>query len=590
MTQRRSVFAELKRRNVLRAGAFYLAAAWLLAQVVTQILPVFDAPSWLLRSVIVALAVGFPFWLALAWFYEWTPQGLRRESEIDPSQSIARTTGKKLDRWIIAVLVVAVVLLLTDRFVLRKAEDSGAPANSDKSIAVLPFEHRGAEAEYLGDGLTESLINALSQLPKLRVSPRSTVFRYKSLPDEPREIGRKLGVDSVLSGRVQQQGDAITIQAELVDVARNAQLWGEQYQRRTSDVLAVQSEISRAITAQLRLKLSGDDEQRLYLGQPRSSEAYLLFLKGRFHAAQYTRAGVNEGLELFRQAIEVDPDYALAYDGIAYCYLVAGDWYLPSKDALTQAKEAALHALALGPDLPAPHVSMAQVHWWLDWDWPGAEREFVRALQLDPTQARPRGIYAWFLITTGRADQGLEQGRKSQAVEPLNVEINELVGQSLFFARRFEQAVAQLRTTLDMDPNSWLVHAFLGRALQELGRNDDAIAELRRAVELEDDVPEARAALAAAYARAGKRNEAERELAILQTRAAQGFVPSFVFTMVYAAMGEEDRALGFLERAIAAREFYATGIGVDPSVDSLRESPRFKELMRRVGVGKEPGR
>ncbi len=455
-----------------------------------------------------------------------------------------------------------------------------------QSIAVIPFVNAtgNAEADYLSDGLTESLINSLSQLSNLSVKARSTVFRYKNRDISPQQAGSELSVQAVLNGRVVQRGDQLTVSVDLVNARTGDQIWGQQYNGKMADTVALQAQIASDVSRRLQANFSTEDREKLNRRSTTNADAYLLYLKGRYQTAKYTKDGLAKGREYFDQAIAIDPRYALAYDGIADNYIAAADWFMASKEALPRAGAAAKKALELDDTLAEAHASLATAHWWFDWDWPAAEMEFKRAIQLDPNDARARQFFGWFLLTLGKSDAAIAENKRAQSLDPLSVETNILLGQSLYFARRYDEAIEQLRNTLDMDPNYWLAHSVLGRSYEEKGKPDEAIVEFQRALDLEIDVPENYAMLAHGYAVAGRKSEAIKLVDQLEDMSTKRHVPPYNIAIVYAGLGDKEQAFSWLERAYADRSFYLTWLKYDPQLDSLRSDPRFADLTRRVGL------
>jgi tetratricopeptide (TPR) repeat protein len=370
----------------------------------------------------------------------------------------------------------------------------------------------------------------------------------------------------------------------LVDARTGNQIWGEQYNRKTSDLVSLQSEIARDVSNQLRMKLSGADEQKLAKNYSANPEAYQLYLKGNYFAAKYTKDGLQKGIEYFNQAIAIDPNYAQAYNGLAYYYISTNDWYLSPRDAMPKAREAAKKALAIDETLSAAHTSLAIVAYWYDWDWATAEREFKRAIELNANDPRPHEFYGWSLANTGRVDEAIAEGKRAQQLDPISPETSALVGQVLIFVHQYDQAIAQLRNTLELDSSYWLAHDFLGRAYEQKGRLPEAIAEFQRALELESAVPENRSMLGHAYALSGKKAEAQKMIDELKDLSKRSYVPPYNIAVVYAGLGDKDQAFAWLDRAYNDRSFYLTWIKVDPDLDSLRSDSRFADLVRRVGL------
>ncbi len=456
------------------------------------------------------------------------------------------------------------------------------------SIAVLPFQNRSAEpdSQYLSDGLAESLIYRLSQLPNLKVSPTSSVFQYRGKEIDPIRVGKELGVSAVLSGRITQRGDNLTISAELVDVRYNKLLWGEQYDRKTSELLATQREIAREIVDTLKLKVSGQ-ERGLAKHYTESNEAYQLYLKGRFYFNKRSEEGMQKSLEYFQQAIEKDPTFALAYSGLADTYDLlatpdAGGAMAPD-EALPKGKKAALKAIELDGTLAEPHVSLAHVKYYYDRDWPGAEREFKRAIELNPNYPQAHHWYAIYLVWSGRTNEGLAEIRRAQELDPLSLPISMTLGWLLCDAGRTDEGIEELRKTLEMDPTFVIAHHRLAICYERKGAYDGAITEYQKVIDLGAKVL-GTAGLGQAYAMAGKRNEAQKELAELQELSKHRNTWPSLFAYIYAGLGDKEQAFAWLDKSIDEHDLVTARLKVDHRFDNLRSDPRFAELVKRVGL------
>ncbi len=482
----------------------------------------------------------------------------------------------------LAAVVVAVLILVGGFFGYRYL----SPAKQIESIAVMPFvnESGNADVEYLSDGMTETLIGNLTQLPNLNVKARSSVFRYKGKETDTKTIGKELNVQAILNGRVSQRGDQLTLSLELVDVATENAIWSQRYDRKQSDLVSLQSEIARDVSSKLKSKLSGEDQAKISKTYTANPEAYQLYLKGNFYAAQYTKEGLAKGLEYYNQAIALDPNYALAHNGLAYYYLVANEWYLSPNDSMPKAREAAKRALAIDETLGEAHTSLAAVTHWYDWDWATAEKEYRRAIELNPNDPRTRQYYAWFLAEVGRVDEAIAEGKKAQQLDPLSAEVNTFLGQVLVFARRNEQAIEQMRKAVELDTNYWLAHAFLGRAYEQKGDVAQAVIEYQRARQLEENVGELLALVGRSYGLLGKKAEAQKTINELKELSERTYVPPYNFAMIYAGLGDKDEAFAYLNRAFDERSYYLTWLKVDSQMDSLRDDPRFKELLKRMNL------
>jgi serine/threonine-protein kinase len=490
----------------------------------------------------------------------------------------------------LALLIGAVSLVLGAVILTVYLRNRNSDASID-SIAVLPFENRSndTEAEYLSDGLTESLIYRLSQLSKLRVTPTSVAFHYKGLQTDAVKAGSELGVRAVLSGRITQRGDNLTISAELVDVRYNKLLWGEQYDRKMSELLATQRDIAREIVNNLKLQVSGE-EKGITKHYTENNEAYQLYLKGRFYWNKRNEDAMQKSLDYFQQSIEKDPTFALAYCGLADSYILLGasdaSGFMSADDALPKAETAALKALEIDETLAEPHVSLGHVQYYYHRDWPGAEREYKRALELNSNYATAHQWYAIYLMSLGRFDEAQAQARRAQELDPLSLPINMTLGWVLLNARQYDQSVEQLLKTIEMDPSFLLAHHRLGLVYEQQGKYDKAIAEFRQVVDLSHGKPLGIAALAHAYALAGKRIEAQNGIAELLELSKKRFVSEATIAMIYIALGDKDQAFAWLEKADKARDALLARIKVDPRFDPLRSDPRFTNLVHSLEAPK----
>jgi TolB-like protein/Tfp pilus assembly protein PilF len=484
------------------------------------------------------------------------------------SDSIARDTGPALTTSTLATPA-------------RKRASRGVI----NSLAVLPLVNVSpdAEMEYFSDGITESIINALTQLPKLRVVPRSTVFRYKGPHMDPQQIGRELGVRAVLTGRVLHFGERLVVNAELIDVANESQLWGEQYNRKPADIFEVQEEISREISQKLLSKLSGEEHKRLTKRHTHDAEAYRYYLKGRFYWNKRTEENFRRGIENFRQAIELDPNYALAYAGLADSYILLGFYGAESpNEVMPKAKAAAVKALELDDSLAEAHNSLAYIHFTNEWNWPAAEKEFKKAIKLNPKYATVHHWYAFKLAAMGRHDDSVAEMKLARELDPLALIINAEVGWAYYFARRYDKAIEQFQKTVEMDPGFAVTYMFFGLAYTQQGRFDEAISELRKAVELSGGSLIMKAILGHAYGRAGDRKAAEQMIEELTNSA--GYISAYNVALIYAGLDETENALTWLARAVKQHDLFLAWMNVEPMFDSVRPEPRFAEMVKQIGL------
>jgi TolB-like protein/Tfp pilus assembly protein PilF len=456
-----------------------------------------------------------------------------------------------------------------------------------ESIAVLPFVNASGnpEVEYLSDGIPELLITSLSQLPHLSVKARSSVFRYKGKEIEPQQIAAELSVQAILTGRSVLHGDDLTLYLSLDDGRTGNHLWGEQYHRKLTDLVSLQKEIVRDVSQKLRVRLSGADEQKLAKNYPDNVEAYQLYLKGRYHTAKLKPPELLTGISYFRQAIAIDPNYALAYAGLAEAYRgFATGGEKPATEFAPQAKAAAQKAIELDDTLAAAHAILGFIIFWYDWDWNAAENEFKRAFELDPNNADAHAFYAHMLSNLGRHAEGLAEIKRATELDPLNARDSALGGQFLIHAGRTDEALASLRKTFELDPDFWLAHLFAASAYSEKGMFDEAIAEARKAYELSGVSSQPLAFEGYALARSGKQAQARAVLAALLQSSTRDYVSPYSIAMIYNGLDERDKTLAWLERGYAQRDHKMVFLKVEPKWNNLRDDPRFQDLLRRVGL------
>jgi serine/threonine-protein kinase len=454
------------------------------------------------------------------------------------------------------------------------------------SLAVLPLAGTGGdpEIEYLGDGITESLINNLSQIPKLRVMARATVFRYKGSELDPQEVGRELSVRAVLMGRVLYRQERLSIRVELIDAADGSHLWGEHYNRGLEDIFSIEEEIAAEIAEKLRLRLSGGVKDRLVKRFTEDAEAYQLLLKGRYSFYKQTEEGFRKARQYFEQAIAREPNYALAHAYLARTYnsqLYFG--YLPQEEALPKISAALEKALELDPTLSEAHLTLAEKKFHYDWDWAAAEREFKRAIELSPNNAEAHLLYAFYLADMERPDEAVGEAKRAQDLDPLSLFTQMAVGFIFSIAGRPDEALEQGRRLLEMEPNFFGAHWLLGVAYSLKGVHEKALAEIQRALELGGG-PLTLSFLGFLYGLSGRRGEALRIVEELSEARKRRHVPASDIAIVYAGLGMRDQALEWLEKAYQERSGAMTSLKVNRALDPLRSDPRFDALLDRVGL------
>lgn len=458
-----------------------------------------------------------------------------------------------------------------------------------ESIAVMPFvnENGNADVEYLSDGMTETLISSLSQLPNLNVKPRSSVFRYKGKETNPQTIGKELNVQAILNGRVVQRGPEVSLFVELIDVALDKVVWSQRYDRKQSELVTLQSEIARDVSNKIKTKLSGADVAKVEKTYTTSSEAYQLYLKGRFQWNKRTGESLKQSVEFYNQAIAKDPNYALAYSGLADSYVLFPNYSVAlPRDSMPKAKAAAVRAIEIDDSLAEAHSALGVYLSIFSWNQPAAEREFRRAIELNPNYATAHQQLAnQCLMAMGRFDESIEEGKRAEELDPLSPVISMDVGSNLTRARRLDEAIAQLNRTLTLDPNFYAARYALGTAYHAKGQFAEAIAEYRKALTLTDD-PWAKALLARSLAKSGQRDEAFKLLGELQSESARRYVPSSGLAVAFAALGEKDKAFVWLDKDVTERSPRPPLFSVNPVFDDLRDDPRFQDLLHRIELAK----
>ena len=487
---------------------------------------------------------------------------------------------------ILAVMVAAIAAVLSAAvvrsYLTKKTE------RPIESIAVLPFVNKSGDvnSEYLSDGLAESLIYRLSRLPNLKVSPTSSVIHFKGKNIEVAKIASELGVDAIMTGRLAQIGDNLTISVELIDVQKNKLIWGEQYERKMSELLATQREIATEITNKLQLKLSGEDTKGLTKRYTDNDEAYQLYLKGRYHFAKRNKDDILKSVEYFQQAIKLDPNYALAYAGLADSFNGMTAYpYLSPKEAVPQAKAAAKRALEIDPALSEAHTALANSLACFDWNWDEAEREFKRAIELNPNDAGTLWRYGMFyLMPMGRSDEAIVFGKRAVELEPLNLNHGANLSGMYFHGRQYDRALVEAKQVFDLDPNFIVGRWALSQAYIVKGRYDEAIALNEQALQSEPTNQVFLRFAGLAHAKAGHRKEAEEIIRRFNELGKTQYVMSYYLAMIYAALGEKDKAFGELEKAFTEHDYFLVRLKVEPFFDPIRDDPRFKEMLRRLNL------
>ena len=484
--------------------------------------------------------------------------------------------------------VVLIALAISSYFIGRRF--MGATANKAiESVAVLPFENKSgnADSEYLSDGLAESLIYRLSQLSNLKVSPRSSVFRYKGKEIDAEKIGAELGVDAVMSGRLTQRGDNLTISIDLIDVRNKKTLWGEQFERKMSDLLTTNSEIASAITNKLQVKLSGNDTTGMTKQYTSNNEAYQLYLQGRYFWGKRSSGNLKKATELLKAATEKDPNFALAYAGLADCYAVSY-YYVGERprDLMPVAKTFAAKAVQLDPTLAEPHATLGFTSWVLDWDIVTAEREFRRAIELNPNYPTAHHWYSRYLRGVGRLEEAWREIKRAEELDPLSLVIINNVAEMHIDRGELDAATKEAQRLINLDPTFWPGHQTLAIVLNRQGRYPDALAETQKSVEFANRSNAPLALLAHVYGRMGRHADAKAAIKELEQRFANRQADGRDLAVAYTGLGDQDRAFEWLEKSFNDRSPFLVFLKLEPLLEALHSDPRWNELQQRVGVSR----
>src|SRR5947207_4712415 len=580
----KNFFAELKRRNVYRVAVAYAVVGWLLIQIATQVFPFFEISNAGVRLVLLLIIIGFPIALVIAWVFESTPEGLKRTETVDLSKSIRRKTGRKLDFLIIAVLLLVLAILVFQP--LRPYSPRAISLPPQKSIAVLPFENRSGDKinAYLADGIQDEILARLAKIGALKVISRTSTQHYKSTPENLPAIARQLGVENILEGSVQKSGDQVCVTVQLFKAATDSHLWAEIYDRKLTDIFKVESEIATAIAETLQAKLTGAEQKAIAKRPTANPEAYERYRTGRFFWNKRTGADLQASLQYFDQAIVKDPNYALAYAGLAESYVLLGLYAVgPPGQSVPAAKAAARKALELDSTLAEAHSALGLTLALYDWDFAASAREFESAIEFNPNYAT---AHQWFgnsvLLITGDFDRAIAEGKRAVQLDPLSLVIIGDLGGDYLMARRYDEAIAEFQKALAMDARFYNARWQLGEALQLKGQLPEAIEEYKKTIK-EEENPRMLALLANAYASTGQRDEALKLLAQLDQVAMRRYVGAYNYALMHVGLGEKDKAIDDLERAYRERsDPHIVNIKFDPMLDPLRGDPRFEALVQKI--------
>jgi adenylate cyclase len=601
-----NLFNELKRRNVIRFAGLYLVGAWLLVQVASTVLPMFGAPDWLPRSIVVLLAIGFVPALIFSWVFELTPQGLKRDEDVRPEESIAPQTGRRMDRMIIAVLVLALGYFAFDKFVLNPRREKSAArmsssesnaAPNEKSVAVLAFANLSDDkgAEYFSDGISEELLTVLQKIPGIHVAARTSAFSFKGKNATAQEIGQKLGVAHLVDGSVRKAGDSVRIAARLTQANTGEEQWSENYTRNLKDVFAVQTEIAQTIVEQLRGQLTGGaagsaekekiqtEVQAAEKGGTKNVEAHQHYLQGRFYTNRHSEKSARDALAEYQRAVELDPNFALAWAGVAQTHLwnckFSTEGGLAAFDAhLDRARESTARALALEPKLPEALYVRADILLSFDFDWKQGGETLRTALALAPSDPVLLTAAGNFAITQGDMPRGIAFFRQAVALDPVNPAARSFLAYNLGVTGQLAEAQAEYSRVVESNPAAPWAHAGLGLAYLMNGKFEEA------AVAAQDDAAEYARLLIVAMARWSQKRIPESDAALARLIETTADTAAYQIAEVYAYRGEKDRAFEWLERARRQRDSGLGGLQIDPLLSNLHADPRWEPFVHKMGL------
>jgi adenylate cyclase len=580
-------FAELQRRNVYKVAVAYGVVSWLLIQIATQVFPIFDIPNWTARMVVVLLLLGFPVALVLAWAYELTPEGLQRTDAIGPAESIARTTGRKLDFVIIGVLLAVIAVIAFQHY--RPAKPAPIVGVPEKSIAILPFLDlsQTKDQEYFSDGITEQIINSLAHVRGLFVVARTTAFSFKNKNADIREVGRQLGVTHVLEGSVSHGPGKVRVVAQLIDVANGYHLWSETYDSTDPDFLSLQSDVARKVASALRIELQLADTTQLAKALTKDPDAYDLYLRGRYLLNKRTVDSINQGRALFEQAVVTDPGFALGHAGIADAWILLAVYgEFSTAEAARLAWPEVSSALAIDDSLAEGYASRAMLLADFEWNPAAAEADFRKAIELNPNNVAAHHWYAMTLAELGRFEEAQGQILSAQKLDPLSPIIRAARAKIHFVARRYDEAIQQCRGAFELEAGFGPALYVLAQTYAAQHRFPEAVEAAKKYADLAGD-SEINLVLGYVYAAAGMKSEAET-IVRAATQPKNDF-SRYEMATVCAASHDVNGAVGWLEKAIERRSQLAVWLRVDPRLDNLRSDPRYNKAASKL-VPHQPGK
>jgi len=594
MSEKPSFFAELKRRNVYKVAVAYAIVGWLLVQIATQVFPFLEIPIWVVRLVIALVAIGFPIALVIAWAFELTPEGIKRTEDVDLAAS---TRQPRKYTWIFVVIVgaaLSVGLFFIGRYTGRTTASAAGIELPVKSIAVLPFGNlsRDPENEYFADGIQDEIITRLAQVSDLKVISCTSTRRYKGTAQSLRQIASELGVTNILEGSIQKANDQVHVNVQLLNALTDSHLWADTYDRKLTDIFAVEGEIAKTIADTLQAKLSGSEKSLIAKTPTANNEAHELYLKGRFFWNKRTAEDLRKSIDYFNQAIAKDPNYGLAYAGLAQSWklLPAFNGGAP-QDCFPQAEAAARKALALDDTLSDAHAALASLKGLNGFDYAGAIKEYERAIRLNSNDAT---AHQWFandtLANIGQSEREVAVMKRAVELDPLSLIINSNLGVAYIHADRLDEAIAQLRKTVELDGTFYYARYNLAQALELKGLIPEATAEYQKTMSMTED-PVPLGMLGRLYALHGQKDAALKILQRLRQNRAQRYTAAYGLALIYVGLGDRNEALNWLEQGYREHDGFNIGpIRVDPLLAPLQGDPRFEALAEKIVPAREFGK
>ncbi len=581
-------FKELRRRKVFQVAVVYAVVGWILIQVADTIVPRLHLPDWTPTLVIFLVIIGFPIALIVAWAFELTPEGVKRtEAAEGELQEVERKTGLRIEHALIVLLAIAVAYLFYE-IKVKRPEAEIAQVSAIRSIAVLPLENLSGDPEqdYFSDGMTEALIAELSQIGALRVISRTSVMQYKKAPKPIPQIAQELNVDAIVEGSVLRAGDRVRITAQLIKAEPEKHLWAQVFERDLVDVLALHSEVARAIAREIKIAVTPEEQERLQRVRKVNPEAYQLYLLGRHFFNRATEEGFKKGIEYFEQAIDKDTTYAPAYAGLANCYSHLGwDTWLSPEESYPKAREAAMKALELDEALGEAHALLGFIKYLYDWDLYGAEAYLQRAIELSPGIVQAHYFYSIYLIMVGRFDKAIEGFKHAIELDPVTPGTVEILGWAYYMAGRHDESIIQIKKSLELDPNYYWAHIILAWSYAGKGMYTEAIAQADKIMTLfpsDDHVMLMN--IARVYGVSGKREVALRLLDQIKGLSPEKYVDAYFVASIYAGLGENDQAFEWLNKGYEERSSGMLSLKVHPFWNNLRDDPRFTALLKKMNL------